>query len=126
VSLLPFFHPVCNPLQPGVPLPLDPSRKNVVIIGDSLTIGYTPVVAELLADIALVQVGDLLLLTHRLTRRWLVCLLEHWLPLACLLVGALAHPALACLLVGALAPTALACLLVGALAPTGLTSLLAH
>ena len=31
------------------------AQKNVVIIGDSLTIGYTPVVAELLADLAFVQ-----------------------------------------------------------------------
>jgi len=38
-----------------VPLPLDPTRKNVIIIGDSLTIGYTPIVAQLLADIAFVQ-----------------------------------------------------------------------
>jgi len=36
-------------------MPLDPSRKNVVVIGDSLTIGYTPIVARLLNDIALVQ-----------------------------------------------------------------------
>ncbi len=34
--------------KPGMPLPLDPVRKNVLIIGDSLTIGYTPVVASLL------------------------------------------------------------------------------
>ncbi len=38
-----------------MPLPPDPKRKNVLIIGDSLTIGYTPVVAELLQNIALVQ-----------------------------------------------------------------------
>ena len=41
--------------KPGVPLPMDPTRKNVVIVGDSLTIGYTPVVAGLLSDIAFVQ-----------------------------------------------------------------------
>jgi len=45
---------VCS-CKPGVPLPFDSVRKNVIIVGDSLTIGYTPVVAELLADIALVQ-----------------------------------------------------------------------
>ncbi len=37
--------------KPGVPLPLDPTRKNVIIIGDSLTIGYTPVVASLLVRV---------------------------------------------------------------------------
>lgn len=31
------------------------TKKNVLIIGDSLTIGYTPPVADELADIALVQ-----------------------------------------------------------------------
>lgn len=36
-------------------MPPDPARKNVLIIGDSLTIGYTPIVAAALADIALVQ-----------------------------------------------------------------------
>ena len=41
--------------KPGVALPMDSTRKNVVIVGDSLTIGYTPVVAGLLADVALVQ-----------------------------------------------------------------------
>jgi acyl-CoA thioesterase-1 len=34
---------------------MDATRKNVLIIGDSLSIGYTPPVAALLADIALVQ-----------------------------------------------------------------------
>lgn len=41
--------------KPGPPLPMDSKRKNVLIIGDSLSIGYTPPVAALLADIALVQ-----------------------------------------------------------------------
>lgn len=41
--------------KPGVPLPLDPLRKNVVIIGDSLSIGYTPLVQAELEDIASVQ-----------------------------------------------------------------------
>jgi len=43
------------PCKPGVPMPPDPARKNVLVIGDSLTIGYTPIVAAELADIALVQ-----------------------------------------------------------------------
>ena len=43
------------PCKPGMPMPPDPARKNVLIIGDSLTIGYTPAVAANLADIALVQ-----------------------------------------------------------------------
>eukprot|EP01063_Lacrimia_lanifica_P007056 TRINITY_DN14463_c0_g1_i1.p1 TRINITY_DN14463_c0_g1~~TRINITY_DN14463_c0_g1_i1.p1 ORF type:complete len:321 (+),score=100.23 TRINITY_DN14463_c0_g1_i1:72-1034(+) len=41
--------------KPGAPLPASAAKKNVLIIGDSVSIGYTPVVAELLADIALVQ-----------------------------------------------------------------------
>ena len=45
---------VCT-CKPGPPLPLDSTRKNVLIIGDSLTIGYTPFLADQLADIALVQ-----------------------------------------------------------------------
>ena len=43
------------PCKPGAPLPWSTSRKNVLIIGDSLSIGYTPAVAALLADVALVQ-----------------------------------------------------------------------
>ena len=43
------------PCKPGQPLPPSTTLKNVLIIGDSLTIGYTPFVAANLADIALVQ-----------------------------------------------------------------------
>ena len=43
------------PCKPGAPRPWSTTRKNVLIIGDSLSIGYTPPVAELLADVALVQ-----------------------------------------------------------------------
>jgi len=39
----------------GPPLPLDPARKNVLIVGDSVSIGYTPWVAEAMASTALVQ-----------------------------------------------------------------------
>lgn len=41
--------------KPGPALPFDKVRKNVVVIGDSLSIGYTPVLASNLSDIALVQ-----------------------------------------------------------------------
>jgi hypothetical protein len=43
------------PCKTGAPLPPSTTLKNVLIIGDSLTIGYTPSVAANLADIALVQ-----------------------------------------------------------------------
>ena len=43
------------PCKPGQPLPPSTTLKNVLIIGDSLTIGYTPSVAAALADVALVQ-----------------------------------------------------------------------
>ena len=43
------------PCKPGAPSPPDPARKNVLVIGDSLTIGYTPLLASELADIAFVQ-----------------------------------------------------------------------
>lgn len=43
------------PCKPGAPAPPDATRKNVLVIGDSLTIGYTPLLATALADIALVQ-----------------------------------------------------------------------
>jgi len=39
----------------GPPLALDSKRKNIVILGDSVSIGYTPYVAEQLSDVALVQ-----------------------------------------------------------------------
>lgn len=41
--------------KPGPALPFSTTKKNVVVIGDSLSIGYTPVVAANLSDIALVQ-----------------------------------------------------------------------
>jgi hypothetical protein len=41
--------------KPGPPLPPSKTLKNVLIIGDSLSIGYTPYVAAALADVALVQ-----------------------------------------------------------------------
>ena len=39
----------------GGPLPFDANRKNVVIMGDSVSIGYEPFIAAALADVALVQ-----------------------------------------------------------------------
>lgn len=41
--------------KPGPPLPASTSLKNVLVIGDSVSLGYTPTVANLLADAALVQ-----------------------------------------------------------------------
>lgn len=43
------------PCKPGQPLPPSSTLKNVLIIGDSLSIGYTPYVAQDLSAIALVQ-----------------------------------------------------------------------
>jgi hypothetical protein len=43
------------PCKPGMRLPMSTTLKNVLIIGDSLSIGYTPYVANLLEDVALVQ-----------------------------------------------------------------------
>ena len=47
--------------KPGPPLPPSPTLKNVLIIGDSVSIGYTsyasPNVPELLSDVALAQHG---------------------------------------------------------------------
>ena len=43
------------PCKPGMPNPPSTTLKNVLVIGDSLTIGYTPAVAANLSDIALVQ-----------------------------------------------------------------------
>lgn len=43
------------PCKPGIPFPPSTTLKNVLVIGDSLSIGYTPVVAGILSDIALVQ-----------------------------------------------------------------------
>lgn len=43
------------PCKPGAPLAPSTTLKNVLIIGDSLSIGYTPSVAHDLADIAKVQ-----------------------------------------------------------------------
>lgn len=39
----------------GAPLPFSPTLSNVLILGDSVSIGYTPYVADILADVALVQ-----------------------------------------------------------------------
>jgi hypothetical protein len=39
----------------GAPLPFDAKRKNVLVVGDSVSIGYTPFVAELMSAKALVQ-----------------------------------------------------------------------
>ena len=36
-------------------MPFDEKRKNVLILGDSVSIGYTPSVAQQLSDVALVQ-----------------------------------------------------------------------
>lgn len=41
--------------KPGPALPYSKTLKNVLVIGDSLSIGYTPLVAANLSDIALVQ-----------------------------------------------------------------------
>jgi hypothetical protein len=41
--------------KPGAPLPPQPNLKNVLIIGDSISIMYTPSVAAALADVAQVQ-----------------------------------------------------------------------
>jgi len=41
--------------KPGAPLPPSPTLKNVLIIGDSISLGYTPFLAAALADVALIQ-----------------------------------------------------------------------
>ena len=41
--------------KPGAPLPPSPSLKNVLVIGDSISLGYTPFLAAALADVAQVQ-----------------------------------------------------------------------
>ena len=41
--------------KPGAPLAASTTKKNVLIIGDSLSLGYTPIVTANLSDIALVQ-----------------------------------------------------------------------
>ena len=43
------------PCKPGAPLRPSATKKNVLVIGDSLSIGYTPAVAANLSDVALVQ-----------------------------------------------------------------------
>ena len=43
--------------KPGPPLPPSPTLKNVLIIGDSISLGYTPAIQTGLAGIALVQHG---------------------------------------------------------------------
>ena len=40
----------------GGPLTFSTTKKNVIILGDSVSIGYEPFVAEMMADVALVQV----------------------------------------------------------------------
>lgn len=39
----------------GPPLPASPTLKNVLVIGDSVSIGYTPFVAKALSAVAVVQ-----------------------------------------------------------------------
>lgn len=41
--------------KPGPAIPFSKTLKNIVIVGDSVSIGYTPQVAKLMADTALVQ-----------------------------------------------------------------------
>lgn len=41
--------------KPGAALPFSTTKKNIIIIGDSVSIGYTPHVAELMESVALVQ-----------------------------------------------------------------------
>ena len=41
--------------KPGPALPYSTIKKNVLVIGDSLSIGYTPLLAANLSDVALVQ-----------------------------------------------------------------------
>jgi hypothetical protein len=41
--------------KPGAPLPPSPTLKNALIIGDSISLGYTPFLAAALADVALIQ-----------------------------------------------------------------------
>lgn len=45
----------------GPPIPYSTTLKNVLIVGDSVSIGYTPFVAELLAAEASVQVRQILI-----------------------------------------------------------------
>jgi hypothetical protein len=42
--------------KPGAPLPMSTTLKNILVIGDSVSLGYTPSVADILSDVALVQV----------------------------------------------------------------------
>lgn len=39
----------------GGPMPFSTTKKNVIILGDSVSIGYEPIVATMMADVALVQ-----------------------------------------------------------------------
>ena len=41
--------------KPGPPLPMSTTLKNVLVIGDSVSLGYTPSLTDLLGDVALVQ-----------------------------------------------------------------------
>lgn len=47
--------PAKSVCKPGPQKPLSTSQKNVIVLGDSVSIGYTPVLAKALGDIALVQ-----------------------------------------------------------------------
>ena len=46
---------VCTSSKAGAALPLSTSLPNVLIIGDSVSIGYTPLVTKAMAKVALVQ-----------------------------------------------------------------------
>ena len=60
------------------PAPLDDLKFNVLVIGDSISMEYTPLVAERLADVAVVQSGGGLETNGGNTRKGLRCL-DRWL-----------------------------------------------
>ena len=41
--------------KPGAPLPLSSTLKNVLVVGDSISLGYTPALSTALADVAMLQ-----------------------------------------------------------------------
>lgn len=41
--------------KPGAPLPMSTTLKNILVIGDSVSLGYTPSLSTILGDVALVQ-----------------------------------------------------------------------
>jgi len=41
--------------KPGAPLPPSPTLKNLLVVGDSISLGYTPFLQAALADVALIQ-----------------------------------------------------------------------